>query len=52
MIYRKALKVKVYNKVALRHVVRKQVSFQDCKKENTPKFLASKYDIKQPSDTT
>ena len=37
-IYRKALKVKIQNKVALRQVVRKQVSFQDRKKGNNPKF--------------
>ena len=37
-IYRKALKVKIENKVALRQVVRKQVSFQDPKKGNKPKF--------------
>ena len=28
-IYRKAQKVKIYNEVTLRQVVRKQVSFQD-----------------------
>ena len=37
-INRKALKVKIYSKVALRQVVRKHVSFQDHKKENTRKF--------------
>ena len=37
-IYKKALKVQIWNEVALRQVVRKGVSFQDCKKENTSKF--------------
>ena len=37
-IHRKALKVKFQNKVALRQVVRKQVSFRDRKKGNKPKF--------------
>ena len=35
---KKALKVKIQNKVALRQVVRKQVGFQDRKNENTPNF--------------
>ena len=34
----KALKVKIYNKVALGQVVRKQVGFQDLNNENTPNF--------------
>ena len=38
----KALKVQILNKVALRQVVRKWISFQDRKKENTPKFLSIK----------
>ena len=37
-IYRKAIKVKIQNRVALRQVVIKKVSFQDRKKENTPKL--------------
>ena len=37
-INKKALKVKILNKVALRLVVRKQVGFQDPKNENTPNF--------------
>ena len=37
-IYKKALKVQILNEVALRQVVRKRVSFQDRKNENTPKF--------------
>ena len=34
----KKLKVQILNEVALRQVVRKRVSFQDRKNENTPKF--------------
>ena len=34
----KALKVQILNEVALRQVVRKRVSFQDRRNENTPKF--------------
>ena len=37
-INKKTLKVKIQNKVALRQVVRKQVSLQDRKNENTPNF--------------
>ena len=37
-IYKKALKVQILNEVALIQVVRKRVSFQDRKNENTPKF--------------
>ena len=33
-IYKKALKVKILNEVAVRQVVRKRVSFQDREKEN------------------
>ena len=51
-IYKKALKVQILNEVVLIQVVRKRVSFQDRKNKNTPKFLASKYDIKQHSDAT
>ena len=50
--YRKALKVKIQNKVALRQVVRKQDGFQDRKNENTPNFPSIEYDIKQHSDAT
>ena len=46
-IYKKALKVQIFNEVALIQVVRKRVSFEDRKNENTPKFPASKYGIKQ-----
>ena len=49
---KKALKVQILNEVALRQVVRKRAGFQECKNENTPNFLASKYDIKQHSDAT
>ena len=48
----KSAKSQIQNKVALRQVVRKRVSFQDRERENTPKFPAAKYDIKQYSDTT
>ena len=41
-IYRKALKVQILNEVALRQVVRKRVSFQDLKNENTLKFPSIK----------
>ena len=37
-IYKKALKVQISNEVALIQVVRRRVSFQDPKNENTPKF--------------
>ena len=37
-IYKKALKVQIVNEVALKQVVRKPVSFQARKTENTPKF--------------
>ena len=37
-INKKALKVKIWNKVAFRQVVRKQVGLQDRKDENTPNF--------------
>ena len=47
MIYKKALEVQILHEVALRQVVRKRISFQDRKNENTPK-----YDIKQHSDAT
>ena len=43
-IYKKALKVQILNEVALRQVVRKRVSFQDRKNENTPKFPGTIYD--------
>ena len=46
----KSLKTKFSrNEVALRQVVRKQVSFQDRKKENTPKCPSSKMWYKQHS---
>ena len=51
-IFKKALKVQILNEVSLIQVVRKRVSFQDRKNESTPKFLASKYDMKQHSDAT
>ena len=35
-IYKKALKVKIWNKVTLRQVLRKQVGFQDRKNKNSP----------------
>ena len=41
-IYKIALKVQTLNEVALRQVVRKRVSFQDRKNENTPKFPSIK----------
>ena len=37
-IYKKALKVQILNEVALIQVVRKRLSLQDPKNENTPKF--------------
>ena len=37
-MYKKALKVQILNKVALREVARKQVSFQDRKDVTTPKL--------------
>ena len=37
-IYKKALKVKILNKAAVRQVVTKQVGLQDRKNENTPNF--------------
>ena len=39
---KKALKVQILNEVALIQVVRKRVSFQDRKNENTPKFPSIK----------
>ena len=51
-LYKWALKVQILNEVALRQVVRKRVSFKGHKNENTPKFPASKYDIKQHSAAT
>ena len=41
-IYKNELKVQILNEVALIQVVRKQVSFQDRKNENTPKFPGTK----------
>ena len=41
-IYKKALKVQILNEVALIQVVRKRVSFQDRKNENTPTFRSIK----------
>ena len=41
-IHKKALKVQILNEVALIQVVRKRVSFQDRKNENTPKFPSIK----------
>ena len=41
-ICEKALKVQILNEVALIQVVRKRVSFQDRKNENTPKFPSIK----------
>ena len=40
------------SKVILTQVMRKQVSFQDRRKENTPKFSSIENDVKQPSDAT
>ena len=40
--YKNALKVQILNEVALIQVVRKRVSFQDRKNENTPKFPSIK----------
>ena len=37
-IYEIVLKVQILNEVARRQVVRKRVSFEDRKNENTPKF--------------
>ena len=37
-MYKRALKVKISNKVALRQVLRKQVGFQNRKNKNTPNF--------------
>ena len=52
-MYKKALKVQILNEVALRQVVRKRVSFQNRKNENTPKLPSIEiYDIKQHSDAT
>ena len=39
-IYKNTLKVQIFNEVALIQVVRKRVSFQDGKNENTPKFAS------------
>ena len=36
-IYKKGLKVQILNEIALTQLVRKRVSFQDCKNENAPK---------------
>ena len=41
-IYKKVLKVQILNEAALIQVVRKRVSFQDRKNENTPKFPSIK----------
>ena len=41
-IYKNALKVQILNEVAVIQVVRKRVSFQDHKNENTPKFPSNK----------
>ena len=41
-IYKKALKVQILNEVALIHMVRKRVGFQDRKNESTPKFPSIK----------
>ena len=41
-MYKKALKVQILSEVALIQVVRKRVSFQDRKNENTPKFSSLK----------
>ena len=38
-IYKKGLKVQILNEVALRQVVRKRVSFEDRKNENTPSSI-------------
>ena len=51
-MYRKALKVKLLNKVALRHVVRNMLVFRITIKKIHQNFHALKYDIKQPSDAT
>ena len=46
----KALKVQILNEVALIQVVRKRVSFQDRKNENTPKFpMLESYSKHSPS---
>ena len=37
-VYKRALKVKISNKVALRQVLRKQLGFQNRKNKNTPNF--------------
>ena len=49
-IYKKPLKVQILNEVALIQVVRKRLSFQDRKNENTPKFPS--IEIEQHSDQT
>ena len=41
-IYKKALKVQIWNEVAFIQVVRKRFGFQDNKNENTPKFPSIK----------
>ena len=41
-IYKKALEFQILNEVALIQVVRKRLSFQDHKNENTPKFPSVK----------
>ena len=50
-IYKKALKVQIFNEVALIQVVRKRVSFRTRTKIHQ-NSLVSKYDIKQHSDAT
>ena len=39
-IYKNALKVEIFNEVSVIQVVRKRISFQDPKNENTPQFLS------------
>ena len=46
-IYKIALKVQILNEVARRQVVRKRVSFDDRKNENTPKFPSIEIWFKQ-----
>ena len=48
---KKALKVQILNEIALRQVVRKRVSFEDRKNENTPKFSSTEI-RQQHSDAT
>ena len=40
--YKKALKVQIFNEVALIQVVKQRVSFKDRKNKNTPKFPSIK----------